>query len=303
LSREEDGELCGQDAALERRKARLERALAHMDEMGLDGEKDRVTVTEPSARVQRQKDGSFAPGYNVQAVTDLDTGVIVTAQPIDAGNDAGQLEPQVSQAQAVLRDVRSQAPAVAAVAADGAYHDTMQLVSLEAQGVACHVPEDRNTQRTPPGVAEKFRAQAFAYDESSDTMTCPEGKTLGRRKLNNEKTAVVYQAPTGCCAACPHKSECCPKSQSGRSVNRPIYQETLDTVAARVSSEEGKQMKRARSVVCEGAFARLQGLLHWKRCRAWGWEGVEAEVAWRQLAHNLMIWTGQWKPLVATGKT
>ena len=304
LSREaEGGASCAQDEALERRKQRLDRALSRLDEMGLEHKEARVTVTEPSARIQRQKDGSFAPGYNIQAVTDLDTGAIVTAQPVDAGNDAGQLEPQVSQAQAVLREVRAQAPAVAAVAADGAYHDTMQLVSLETQGVACYVPEDRNTQRTPPGVSEKFRAQAFSYDESSDTMTCPEGQTLARRKMNNEKTSVVYQASAESCGACPHKSECCPKSQNGRSVNRPIHKETLDTVSARVSSETGQQMKRARSVVCEGAFARLQGLLHWRRCRTWGWEGVQAETAWRQLAHNLMIWIGQWEPLTATAKT
>jgi len=61
-------------------------------------------------------------------------------------------------------------------------------------------------------------------------------------------------------------------------------------------------MKHARAVVCEGAFARLQGLPHWRRRRAWGWEGIQAEVAWRTLAHNLMLWTGQWKPLATAGK-
>lgn len=297
------GGSCAQDEALERRKQRLERALSRLDAMGLESKEARVTVTEPSARVQRQKDGSFAPGYNIQAVTDLDTGVIVISDPVDAGNDVGQLEPQVSQARAVLREARAEERAVAGVAADGAYHDTMQLVSLEAQAVACYVPEDRNAQRTPPGVSERFRSEAFGYDESSDTMTCPAGQTLARRKMNNEKTAVVYQASARSCGACPNKAECCPKSQGGRSVNRPIYKQTLDTVSARVSSETGRQMKRARSVVCEGTFARLQGLLHWRRCRAWGWEGVQAETAWRHLAHNLMIWTGQWKPLTATAKT
>jgi len=114
------------------------------------GSLDSLRMADSPARIQRQKDGSFAPGYNIQVVTDLDTGVIVSAQPVDAGNDAGQFEPQASQAQAVLREVRAQEPAVAAVAADGAYHDTKQLVSLEAQEVARYVPEDRNTQRAPP---------------------------------------------------------------------------------------------------------------------------------------------------------
>ena len=134
-------------------------------------------------------------------------------------------------------------------------------------------------------------------------MRCPEGHTLKRSKLNDDKTSAVYQAKACECASCPAKGSCCPNSKTGRRVNRSLYKETTEKVAARVHSDEGAQMRRARTVVCEGAFARLNGLLHWKRCRMWGRAGVEAEIRWRQLAHNLMLLTGVWKPLVVQATT
>ena len=46
------------------------------------------------------------------------------------------------------------------------------------------------------------------------------------------------------------------------------------------------------------AFARLVDLMNWRRCRAWGKAGAQAEGLWRQITHNLMLLTRRWKPLV-----
>lgn len=286
--------------ALERRQERVEQALAEMTARGLDEASDRMTVTEPDAGLKRQKDGSYAPGYNAQVVTDLDSGVIVHAAVVDAGGDGGQLQPQCAQAQAVLAELGI-APgddAAPSITADGAYHDTRQLDALEQQGIQCFVPEDRAAHRMAPGVSPAYQADQFTYDASTDTMHCPQGQCMNRRKLNDGKTAAVYQAPTEACQRCPAKTQCCPKSQSGRCVNRSLYEQRLDTIAQRLATEEGRSRKKARWVVCEGAFARLNGLLHWRRCRMWGRAGAEAELLWRQFVNNLMLLSGIWKPLV-----
>lgn len=183
--------------SLERRRRRLERALDEMDRRGLREETKRLTVTEPDARQQRQKDGSYAPGYNAQTVTDLDTGAILHAEVVDAGNDSGQLQPQVERAQEVLQALG--AGGVRAVVADGEYHDTLQLEELEKRGVPCYVP-DGNAHRTPTGVAPEYRAEAFAYDEESDTMCCPQGQTMQWRKRNNGKTWPFTKRPRACAA-------------------------------------------------------------------------------------------------------
>ena len=286
---------------LEKRRGRLQKALEEMTRRGLNNADDKLTVTEPDAGFKRQKDGSFAPGYNAQVVSDLDSGIIVTSEIVDAGNDSGQLQPQLEQAQAALQEATEDAHAssISSVTADGAYHDIRQMDALETEGIECYVPEVRNTNRKAPGVAEAYQAQAFTYDAATDTMRCPQGQCLRRRKSNANNTATVYEPHAQTCAACPAKPQCCPNTKGGRNVSRTRehYQAMLDNVASRLKTDKGIQLKKARSVTCEGIFARLGGLLHWRRNRMWGMMGAQAELAWRTLTHNLFILAGIWEPI------
>lgn len=286
-------------------KARFEQALAEMSELGLSGDGQRITVTEPQATLKKLKNGQFAPAHNVQLVTDLASGAIVTTEVVEQSNDQGQLLSQVNRAQEELRRVREkladgeqEEEPLKTVTADAAYHDTVQLAKLEGK-IETFVP-DGQKRRRPSGVSDRFLAETFDYDSETDTMICPQGHPMKRRKLNKRKTAVTYQAQAETCNGCPFKPECCPRTKAGRSVNRPLYEKVLKAVAERVNSERGKRCKKARSVVVEGAFARIVELMNWRRCRAWGKMGAQAEALWRQIAHNLMLLIRHWKPLVLT---
>lgn len=292
--------------ALERQKERLEKSLEKMDSLGKRDDKDRITVTEHEASRKRLKNGSYAPAHNVQVVADMSSGAIVHTEVIEQGNDCGQLVPQFENARlelervsAQLGDGESSKPASpSTVCADSAYHDTRQLVALDEQGVDTVVPDDARQNRQPPGVTKEYRAEAFDYDEERDEMRCPKGKPLKPRKLNNNKTAMTYQAKASECQQCPAKSQCCPKAKQGRSVNRPLYADLLDEVAQRVSSPEGQQCMRSRRITVEGAFARILHHLSWRRCRTWGKAGVQAEALWRQITHNLLLLTRHWQPIM-----
>ena len=218
-------------------------------------------------------------------------------------NDSGQLLEQTRRAQAELRRVKERlnedpesGSSVKAVVADSAYHDTRQLVTLDDEGVVTYVPNYRS--RRPSGVSQQFDRNKFSYDASTDTMVCPAGARLKRRKLNKNGTAMTYQAKASVCLTCSYKPECSPSSSSGRSVNRPLYEDVLKRVSDRVASEAGKRRLQARSVVTEGAIGRLVSLLHWRRCCTWGGVGAQAETQWRQIVHNLMLSLGLWRPLV-----
>ena len=292
-------------AALARQKARLERALAEMDALGKTGDDARMTITEPEASKKKLKNGAFAPSHNVQVAVDMGSGAIIHAEVIEQGNDCGQLAPQLRNAQEELERVSArlgdEAPSKpaspGAVCADSAYHDTHQLLGLAKDKIDAVVP-DNNATRRPTGVSDEYLAGAFEYDEQGDVLVCPQGKPLKPRKLNPNKTATTYQAKASDCGQCPAKSECCPKAKQGRSVNRPLYAEEMAQVADRVSSPEGKRCMRARAITAEGAFARIVHLLHWRRCRAWGKRGAQAEALWRQIAHNLLLVTGCWQPIM-----
>jgi len=285
------------------RRARLERALAEMTELGVVDDAQRMTITEPEASVKRLKNKQFAPAHNVQVVTDTASGAIVSTDVVERGSDQGQLLPQVNNAREELECVEQllsqgedRPGPVKRVTADSAYHDTLQLVRLEGE-LETYVPDGQTTRR-PPGVSDEFLSEAFEYDARTDTMICPQGHRMKRRNMNKGKTAVGYQAAAKVCRACPCKPECCPRAKGGRGVNRPVYQEMLEKVAERVNSERGRRCKMARWVVVEGAFARLVELMNWRRCRTWGNAGAQAEALWRQITHNLMVLVGRWKPLV-----
>lgn len=283
-------------APLYDRRGKLEEALKAMEDLNLKEDKP-YTLTEPQASFMKLKKGGYAPAYNVQVTTDMDTGVIIHAEVVTQGNDGGQLKPQVDQARQVLKEAAGQLT-VKTVAADSAYHDTLQMLSLEEQGIACIVPEDRNQNRLPKGITPAFRGEAFSYDPERDVMLCPAGHVLTRRKWNNTNTAITYQAKASTCAACPYKPECCNETKGGRSVNRPAYPELLKTVADRVQSPSGRAHLRARHITAEGVFARMAERLGLRRFRTWTLAGATAEVRWRQLAHNLMLLTRHWQPMV-----
>jgi len=267
LSQGDAEEESGEWKALNQRRVRTEQALAELDRRKKTDCEAKLTVTEPDAGVKKLKNHSFAPAYNVQAVTDLDTGVIVSVSVVDSGNDCGQLQPQVEQAQAALDALGPGERRLESITADSAYHDTRQL---------------------------------HEYEEATDTLKCPMGKELKRRKPNKNQTAMTYQAQARACQNCPAKSQCCPNAMAGRCVNRtlPVYQETLDRVEQRLHTEEGKRKLHARWVTCEGVYARFTDLLHWKRCRMWNRAGAEMELLWRQFVHNFMLLIETWKPLV-----
>jgi len=291
-----------------KRKARLEQAVEEIAQLGVSDDEQRVTITEPQAPLRKLKSGQYAPAHNIEAVNDLEGGAIITTDVVEQGNDQGQLLVQTNNAREQLErvgellssdeEVRVGPPG--SMVSDGAFHDTLQLVELEQMHIETFVP-DGQQNRKPTGVSEQFLAERFEYDAQNDTMICPQGHRLKRKGFNERKTAVKYGAETAVCKACAFKNQCCPKAKRGRSVNRPLYEKVTKAVAERVKSERGKRFKAARSVVLEGGFARMVELLNWRRCRAWGKQGAQAEALWRQITHNLMLLTGRWKPLVLTG--
>ena len=95
-----------QERAAEELAARTEAALKHCEELQEQREKNsqksclpakeaRASTTDPEARNMKFADGGYRPGYNVQFVTDVGSGVIVDAAVVNAGNDFEQAPPRL----------------------------------------------------------------------------------------------------------------------------------------------------------------------------------------------------------------
>jgi transposase len=96
-----------QERAAAEQVARTEAALRHCEELQRQREEAakkscrpvneaRASTTDPEARNMKFPDGGYRPGYNVQFVTDVDSGLIVDAAVVNAGNDFEQALPSLN---------------------------------------------------------------------------------------------------------------------------------------------------------------------------------------------------------------
>lgn len=101
-----------------------------------DGASARASTTDPEARRMKMGDGGTRPAYNVEFTTDLDSLVIVGADLINAGSDAGQMEPMVEQ----IETEQAPLPENGEYYVDGGFATKEDIASVEKRGVTVFSP-------------------------------------------------------------------------------------------------------------------------------------------------------------------
>jgi len=89
------------ERAARERQERIEEALRQHEKLSEqrekrtkgDGEKTRVSTTDPEARTMKMGNGGYDPAYNVQFASDGDARGIVSVDVTNAGTDGGELAP------------------------------------------------------------------------------------------------------------------------------------------------------------------------------------------------------------------
>lgn len=243
--------------------------VAMADAMEAQGQTHAV-ITEPEAR--RMK--GHGPGYNVQTAVDGAHALIVAHAVTSDASDNRQLQPMAEAAREAL-----QADTLA-VLADAGYSNGEQAAALEAQGIVPHVPANRSVNNQGDGAL--FDRSVFAYDASTDTMTCLAGERLTRKQIHRKDKMVHYQATPEACGACPLKSQCTPGQR--RIVTRHFHEDALQRMQARATAEA---MRRRRCTV-EHPFAGLKyRIFEHPRFLLRGLAGAGSEMAIATLVWNL----------------
>ena len=101
-----------------------------------DGASARASTTDPRARRMKMGDGGTRPAYNVEFATDLNSLVIVGADLINAGSDAGQMEPMVQQ----IETEQSPLPEGSEYYVDGGFVTKEDLESMGQRRVTVFAP-------------------------------------------------------------------------------------------------------------------------------------------------------------------
>lgn len=253
--------------------------------------------TDPDASSMRMKEDRGAekpwpkPAYNVQLGTE---GQFVVGFSVHGrAGDPACLIPHLEQ---LRTNLGGRLPHK--IVADAAYGSEENYAYLERHGAENFLKyntfyQDTHPYRKPEVLrAHQFRAENFPYETETDTFVCPAKKRLHFQyasRYTTDNGYITNRRIYECfdCANCPIKSQCT-RAKGNRKI-RISFQLLKYRQQARenLTSEEGKQLRAARSTEVETVFGHLKHNQGFRRFHLRGLEKVKTEWGLVSIAHNL----------------
>jgi transposase len=291
-----------QQRARREKRQRLESAMKEFDKLkAAKSRVERVSTTDPDARVMKQAEGGSAPSYNVQISTDAAHGLIVDIEATQAGSDYQQLTPAMQRVEQSMHRAPDQ------VVVDGGYISSNNIVDMAKRGIDLVGPEpedkaaqaNRRKSYQHRGVSPEYEASKFVYDAATKAYVCPQGKHL-RYDAKYERDGTMryrYKASEQDCQTCPVKDQCCPRTRRGRSIER---REPLPEIAAfrqKMQTDEAKAIYRTRSQVAEFPNLWIKAKFGLRQFCVRGVAKVRTESLWAALTYDIQQWIRlRWRP-------
>jgi transposase len=275
----------------EERLAEASKVLGELQSKKKVEEKEEVGVstTEPDARIMKTAEKSFVPAYNAQVTTSADHGIIIQAEATQQGSDFQQLTPALEAVKETFGRIPDQ------TLVDGGYMSRRNIVDLAGRtdligpfDVDGKQAKDRMRRN---GIAAEFGNEVFVYDRASNTFQCPRGCRLAANGRHEEvgKTEYHYRAQAADCGACPHKQQCCPKSEARR-VTRMEESPEVIGLRRKMATAEAKAIYKMRAPVAEFPNCWLKEKFGLRRFHVRGLEKVRMELKWYVIAYNIQQW-------------
>ncbi len=139
-----------------------------------DGEKTRVSTTDPEARKMKMANGGYDPAYNVQFATDADSRVIVGVDVTNAGTDGGELAPMHEKVSSDYGRTPKK------VLVDSAYATKEGITTVESAGteVVSTVPRSEQLRKHGKDPHARQQGDTDEYANFRSRMAEAEYKTL-----------------------------------------------------------------------------------------------------------------------------
>lgn len=231
------------------------------------------------------RNGQLKPGYNVQIGTSdsyvIDYGIF--PNPTDTRTFIPQLES--------FREKHGVYPKRAI--GDAGYGSEENLAYLECRGIEPlikYATFDRERRRLRK--QDAYKAEYWPYDPELDRYTCPGGRSLhfireeeSRNESGYAQTIRIYASAS--CEGCGRR-EACVRGAGNRTVGRNEAMLRLRERTRRLlTSEEGKALRKRRSVEVETVFGELKSNRGFKRFLLRGARKVSVEWGLLAIGYNL----------------
>lgn len=281
-------------AAREIEKDYLPRMRRYEDQQETFGGRNSFSKTDPDATFMRMKDdamgnGQLKAGYNVQVGTEDQFVIDVTVH--QRPGDTACAIPHLEHLKGRIGRLPNN------IAADAGYGSEENYHYLEEQGVDAYVKHNEFFRecRNKKWREDEMRPANWAYDEDSDSYTCPSGRRLefaGERKrvsdLGFESASRVYAC--GDCSGCDKRKRCFKSKDPGAckaiSVN-PRLAAYKERASAMLHTEEGSRLRKKRGVDVETVFGDMKRNHGFTRLLLRGLEKVTHEIRLVAAGHNI----------------
>lgn len=234
--------------------------------------KNYISLTDMDCSKQRSLDG-IIPGYNVQIACDTKHGFIVAEDVTSESNDINQLKPMIEEVQNELGINPETA------IADTGYCNLEDIQKIEANGVNCYVPPQKEQIKNP--------AIRFTYQQDNDRYICSEGKYLTLANKNKKcKNSHINVYIGESCKSCPLVDKCT-KSKTGRHISRYWNQNYRNQHREKMRTEFAKRMSKIRKSTIEPIFGTAKVWLGKIPLQTRGKQNVKTEVKILSISFNI----------------
>ena len=247
-----------------------------------DGEVEKITpansryisTTDPDASVTRHGGGRSKLRYKTHRAVDQDCEVITATTVTPGSRDEGDLL-----AEMIERHEHNTRRKIKTAVADSKYGKIDNFLRCYDLGIHLHAPSVEETHRGSGRQKGIFPKEAFCYDPTTDTFSCPAGQLLMRRMYNKRRKTYEYKASSEICGQC-HLRQQCTRAKDGRTLKRHERQDELNSMLQLATSREAKRDIKTRQHLAERSFAWSKRY-GYKRAR---WRGL-----WRMQIQDLLI--------------
>ncbi len=250
-----------------------------LEEMKRSGTKVEHT-TEPEAREMKSQGKCFF-GFNAQAVVDISSGLIVAEDVTNEQNDMHQLVPMV---RLVNKNLKATAENTLA---DGGYVTLAQVSTVYDEGFNVTLDLPKKYRSNPEG-GPPYREADFVYDQESQVLLCPLGKSLTFNGTKNERWGKYRERVYRCKGSkkCPHK-HLCSAARRGNGIAISPFQEAMQVQREKFNKPEVKETLRHRRKV-ETCFGNIKENRGFRRFTTWGLSGAKTQWSLLCTTNNLM---------------
>jgi len=236
-----------------------------------------INQTDTDCAIMHSVQGSHA-SYNVQSVVDVQHGLIVHAEAVNATSDVNQFARQIEGANNLFST-----PCKVACA-DAGYANTDEWEKLDQQGIKVVAPSQRQALHEEEN---PFSKSHFTYNKEQDAYICPEGQTLRYDSLDKNTGKRHYLiVDKKLCLHCKHYGQCT-DSKRGRKIVRLRNEEVKIRLEVQYQEESSQEIYAKRKTKVEHPFGHIKRNLKTDSFHLRKKDGVQAETALLATCFNI----------------